>query len=356
MLAALSIPLNNKLSNFERLSFNYLPGSMNDFDHENPVARHELLTTAKMLNVDGYPSRSSVIHYINIENIHNNTSEHVSKLFDLIEQEESPFVISKKGKEALEALCTESPELAKYKPFIAKTLSVRILQKCKNFYRNMKMSKLQSTLRFYDSVTEIEKLLYECNREGLVHTTINYHSFNGEASMTFNAEAQVAENLFTFGNQLRQVFQSVVEATTHGKTQRQRIFMKVKEKLDEEVSEMQKQKEEMLAMQQQQAERLAKEKQDRVLEEQREAARKQRDLEDEKIRDEQRRARNTLLQALEKERKSKAMEILNALTIKGHANKKIGKDKIKELEKNPDRVDYDAVIEYYQAVLKKERE
>lgn len=48
------------------------------------------------------------------------------------------------------------------------------------------------------------------------------------------------------------------------------------------------------------------------------------------------------------------MEILNALTIKGH--KKIGKDKIKELEKNPDRVDYDAVIEYYQAVLKKERE
>lgn len=50
------------------------------------------------------------------------------------------------------------------------------------------------------------------------------------------------------------------------------------------------------------------------------------------------------------------MEILNALTIKGHANKKIGKDKIKELEKNPDRVDYDAVIEYYQAVLKKERE
>jgi len=84
-LAALSIPLNNKLSNFERLSFNYLPGSMNDFDHENPVARHELLITAKMLNVDGYPSRSSVIHYINIENIQNNTSEHVSKLYDLIE-------------------------------------------------------------------------------------------------------------------------------------------------------------------------------------------------------------------------------------------------------------------------------
>jgi len=121
----------------------------------------------------------------------------------LIELEESPFVISKKGKEALETLCKESPGLAKYKPFIAKTLSVRILQKCKNFYRNMKMSKLQKMLQFYDSVTEIEKLLYECNREGLVHTTINYHSNDGEGSMTFNPEAQVAENLFTFGNQLR---------------------------------------------------------------------------------------------------------------------------------------------------------
>lgn len=153
-----------------------------------------------MLNVDGYPSRSSVIHYINIENIQNNTSSQVSKLYDLIEQEESPFVISKKGKEALEALCKESPDLAKYKQFIAKTLSVRILQKCKNFYRNMKMSKLQKMLQFYSSVTDIEKLLYECNREGLVHTTINYHSNNGEGSMTFNPEAQVAENLFTFGN------------------------------------------------------------------------------------------------------------------------------------------------------------
>lgn len=60
------------------------------------------------------------------------------------------------------------------------------------------------------------------------------------------------------------------------------------------------------------------------------------------------------MQALEKERKVKAIEILNVLTIKGH--KKIGKEKIKELERNPDRIDYDSVIEYYQAVLKKERE
>lgn len=172
VLSALSIPLNNRLSNYERLSFNYMPSSSKEYDLGNQTAREEILATAKMLHVEGFPSRASVLHYINIENIHTNTSEAVRVLFNLIEHEESPFVISKKGKESLEKL----PEsLSQYRPFIAKTLSVRILQKCKNFYKNMKLSKLQKMLHFYNSLIDIEKLLYECNREGLVHTTINFH-------------------------------------------------------------------------------------------------------------------------------------------------------------------------------------
>jgi len=96
-------------------------------------------------------------------------------------------------------------------------------------------------LKFYENMTDIEKLLYECNREGLVHTTINYHTQGvQEGSLNFSMEAQVAENLFSFGDQLKHAFQKVVEATTHGKTQRQRIFMKVKEKLDEEVNALQR--------------------------------------------------------------------------------------------------------------------
>lgn len=100
-------------------------------------------------------------------------------------------------------------------------------------------------------MTEIEKLLYECNREGLVHTTIQYGSTAEEGALGFSGEARVAENLFCFADQMKHIFQRVVEATTHGKTQRQRIFMKVKEKLDEEVSQMQRQKQEMRNIQQQ---------------------------------------------------------------------------------------------------------
>jgi len=74
VLAALSIPLVNKLSNFERLQFHYVPQSMKEFDESNLIAKEDLLDTAKMLQVDGFPSRKSVIHYIEIENIQLNAS------------------------------------------------------------------------------------------------------------------------------------------------------------------------------------------------------------------------------------------------------------------------------------------
>jgi hypothetical protein len=53
VLAALSIPPNNRLSNFERLSFNYLPDSLKHFDQANLMGREELNATAKMLQVEG---------------------------------------------------------------------------------------------------------------------------------------------------------------------------------------------------------------------------------------------------------------------------------------------------------------
>lgn len=79
-------------------------------------------------------------------------------------------------------------------------------------------------------------LLYECNREAFVHTMINYHS-GSEGFLCFNKEAQVAERLLALGDQLNIAFHRVAEATTHGKSKRHSIFMKVKEKLEEEIQE-----------------------------------------------------------------------------------------------------------------------
>ena len=99
-----------------------------------------------------------MIHYINIENINANVTDEVFELFNLIENEESPFVISKKGKASLEKIL-KNKEFLRYKPFIQRTLSVRILQKCKSFYKSMKLSKLANMLSFCGSSTEVEVLL-----------------------------------------------------------------------------------------------------------------------------------------------------------------------------------------------------
>jgi len=62
--------------------------------------------------------------------------------------------------------------------------------------------------------------------------------------ITFDQEIQVAENLRNFGNKLREVFQTVSFERMQV-LERSRIFMKVKEKLDEETQKVQQRKEVM---------------------------------------------------------------------------------------------------------------
>ena len=83
-------------------------------------------------------------------------------------------------------------------------------------------------------------------------------------------------------------------------------------------------------------------------------ARKKREQEEQQIRDLQRRERTIILEKLEQVKKTRAIEILNILKVKGI--KKIGKEKVKDLEANTDKIDYDVVIDYYQSLLQKERE
>lgn len=53
-MAALSIPLNNRLSNFEKLSVTYTP--YDQFEESSQV-KNELFSVANMLQVKGFPSR-----------------------------------------------------------------------------------------------------------------------------------------------------------------------------------------------------------------------------------------------------------------------------------------------------------
>ena len=129
----------------------------------------------------------------------------MSELFKLIESEESPFRISKQGSESLTKAIETMDSLEKYEKLIKKTLAIRILQKSKGFYTNIKFKSLEKLLSFYGSWDDIENLLYECNRQNLVMTIVDHANQN----IGFDQIVQVHENLVNFGNKLRVAFQKV---------------------------------------------------------------------------------------------------------------------------------------------------
>lgn len=101
----------------------------------------------------------------------------------------------------------------------------------------------------------------------------------------------------------------------------------------------------MAEVQRQLFEQKKKDKEEQEAQKKRDAEHKQREQAEQKVRDEQNKERTVILANLEMERKQRAIEILNILSIKGF--KKINKEKIKDLEKAGDGVDYDAIIEFY---------
>jgi len=66
-------------------------------------------------------------------------------------------------------------------------------------------------------------------------------------SITFNQEVEVASNLVKFGLKLKEAFSKVQNALSEGK-ERERIFLKVKEKMEQEINEVLKRKEDMIRM------------------------------------------------------------------------------------------------------------
>jgi hypothetical protein len=104
------------------------------------------------------------------------------------------------------------PTFVSFVPLIKHTLAVRILQKSKAFYNNLTFATLQKTLEFYGDWEQIEGLLYQCNREGLIITVVD-HANN---TISFDREVQAAENLVNFGNKLRVAFSRIAETKTQG--------------------------------------------------------------------------------------------------------------------------------------------
>lgn len=173
-----------------------------------------------MLQIQGYPSRASLVSQINLKNMHViQGCPAIGHLFKLVEFEESPFKIAKDGAEYLNQIINTYPSFVSFVPLIKQTLAVRILQKSKAFYNNLTFSTLQKTLEFFGNWEQIEELLFQCNREGLIITVVDH----ANKTIAFDREVQAAENLVNFGNKLRVAFSRIAETNTQG-GERTRIF------------------------------------------------------------------------------------------------------------------------------------
>ena len=75
------------------------------------------------------------------------------------------------------------------------------------------MVTLKDLLGFYQTIEEIEMLLYECNREGLVQTIIDYKT----QSITFDQVIEVSSHLMDFGLKLKEAFLKVQNALSEGR-------------------------------------------------------------------------------------------------------------------------------------------
>jgi len=155
---------------------------------------------------------------------------------------------------------------------------------------------------------------------------------------------QVTESLLKFGAKLRTAFTKIAETKTQGQ-ERQRIFLKVKEKLDEETSRVQQLKEQMTQNKELITRDLQTEMENLTKQREKEEAERKAAFEAQKIVDEQRRAKNELMDQLNRQRQVRAREVLHELLSRGI--KKVGKEKIQELDRREDNLDYDTIMTFY---------
>ena len=77
-------------------------------------------------------------------------------------------------------------------------------------------------------------------------------------------------------------------------------------------------------------------------------------FEQQKKKDEAIRKKNELYEQLNKEMQFRVREVLNELSQRGI--KKVGKDRIVDLERREEDLDYDTIMTFYQNVLRREQE
>ena len=166
ILAYLSTPIRNAYTNFTKVGEEL-------FEDNNDTEIRTCQKMMKILKINHIPSKKYLLGYILNNNIINNSSKEIKNLLDIMENEQNPISLAKKGVKYIINISNEE----EYKPYIRKieeNLITKVLMLLPSIYKNISLSRV---INLFKDLTieqyEINDIISESSRLNLFKCKID---------------------------------------------------------------------------------------------------------------------------------------------------------------------------------------
>lgn len=177
VLSFLTIPLDERISNFKEIGFNIL-------NEEKRDKSEEFLKFTELIDQSSDLDRSTILKYIKDRNLLLICSEEVKVLYEVMESVLlRPKELSAKSKQSLEWI-ERNQAYSQFLVEIRTNMVIRILQKLGKVYKIMKFDNFQQMFSFINFY-ECEKIIVEGNRS---YVARNVSSHFGKALITHSTD------------------------------------------------------------------------------------------------------------------------------------------------------------------------
>ena len=134
ILAYLSTPIKNAYTNFTKIGEEL-------FEDNNDIEIRTCQKMMKILKINHIPSKKYLLGYLLNNQIINNSCQEIKNLFDIMENEQNPISLAKKGVKYIINISNED----EYKPYIRKieeNLITKVLMLLPSIYKNISLSRV----------------------------------------------------------------------------------------------------------------------------------------------------------------------------------------------------------------------
>ena len=201
LLSALSTPFYNYYTNYLKIGEEL-------YEHEKEIETETCSRMMSVLKLSVVPSRKNLINYIKETKISDHTSEIISELFYLFENEKNPLKIASKGSKIIEEI-RKLNYRKNYTDSISKNLVIKTLANLSNLYENISFSRLKSILKWVDP-DDLENTILENSRLGLISCSIDHENDLILFNIRKNIQNNLNEKFLNFLNSIEKVGSEII--------------------------------------------------------------------------------------------------------------------------------------------------